>query len=177
MRKHLRLLFISYIPNFIVNKIPSYKIRHFYYKYVLKIQIGKGTSIHLNTKFFEGKLIIGTNTTINRNCFFDTRGTIFIGNNVSISPDVHFITADHDINTPYFEYRQAKIHIDNYVFIGTRATILPGVYIGEGAVVCAGAVVNNNVPAFTIVGGVPAKKIGDRISNLDYICNWFMPFD
>lgn len=170
-------LIYHYVPNHIIAKIPSYKIRHCYYKKILKIRIGPGSSIHMNNFIFKGELSIGEKTTINRSCHLDARGTIIIGNNVSISPDVCLITADHDINSQDFCYRRKAIFIDDYVFIGTRAIILPGIRIGKGAVICAGAVVSKDVTDFTIVAGVPAKKIGERIQNLDYNCSWFMPFD
>ena len=56
------------------------------------------------------------------------------------------------------------------------AVILQGVTIGKGAVVCAGAVVNKDVGDYEIVGGVPAKKIGERTRELDYHCRWDTPF-
>jgi acetyltransferase-like isoleucine patch superfamily enzyme len=61
-----------------------------------------------------------------------------------------------------FFARTQTVEIGDYVFIGPRAIILPGVKIGRGAVIAAGAVVTKDVPDFTIVGGVPAKAIGER---------------
>jgi acetyltransferase-like isoleucine patch superfamily enzyme len=174
---YLNRFIFHYIPNHVIAKIPFYSIRHFYYKRIMKIKIGKGSSIHLNNFIFHGKLIIGEKTTINRNCFLDARGSIFIGNNVSISPNVHLITADHDINSADFKYRQKKIQISDFVFIGSRATVLPGVTIGKGAVICAGAVVTKDIYDYDIVAGIPAKKIGIRTDKLNYDCSWFMPFD
>lgn len=58
--------------------------------------------------------------------------------------------------------------IDDYVWICTGATVCANVHIGEGAVIAAGAVVTNDIEPYTIVGGVPAKKIGERNKNLDY---------
>lgn len=176
-KNYIKQLIHHYIPNHIIAKIPSYKIRHWYYKIIMKIKIGYGSSIHMNNFIFRGVLTIGEKTTINRLCHLDARGTIIIGSNVTISPDVYLITADHDINARNFCYRSKAIYISDYVFIGTRAVILPGISIGKGAVVCAGAVVSKDVPDFTIVAGVPAKIIGERIKDLDYNCSWFMPFD
>ena len=67
------------------------------------------------------------------------------------------------------------IYIDDYVWVGVGATILQNVTIGEGAVVCAGAVVNKNVGAYEIVAGVPAKKIGERKRDLRYHCHGKSP--
>ncbi len=66
--------------------------------------------------------------------------------------------------------------IGDRAYVATRATILPGTVIGEGAVVAAGAVVTKDVPAFAIVGGVPAKVIGERTQNLDYSLDYHLPF-
>ena len=77
--------------------------------------------------------------------------------------------AEHDVNDPDFKALRAPVEIGDYVFIGPRAIILPGVKIGRGAVVGAGAVVTRDVEEFEIVGGVPAKVIGERkIKNPSY---------
>jgi len=85
-----------------------------------------------------------------------------IGNDVSISPDVTILTAQHRTDDPLFGLVSAPVVIDDYVWIGTRAMILPGVHIGKGAVVAAGAVVTKDVAPMEIVGGVPARPIGQR---------------
>jgi maltose O-acetyltransferase len=70
--------------------------------------------------------------------------------------------SEHDLSEADFSAITASVEIGDYVFIGPRAIILPGVTIGKGAVVAAGAVVTKNVPEFAVVGGVPAKVIGER---------------
>nr|WP_255551563.1 acyltransferase [Sporosarcina sp. E16_8] len=91
-----------------------------------------------------------------------------IGNNVNISPYVKIYTADHAVNSSEFTYNEDTVIIKDYAWISTNSLILPGVTIGEGAVVAAGSVVTKNVDDFAIVGGVPAKKIGERNKQLDY---------
>jgi maltose O-acetyltransferase len=77
--------------------------------------------------------------------------------------------SEHDLESEEFDAIVAPVEIGDYVFIGPRAIILPGVKIGRGAVVAAGAVVTKSVPDFIIVGGVPAKEIGERKNkNPDY---------
>ena len=107
----------------------------------------------------------------------DGRGGIEIGDNVTIGPNVSVVTADHDVQSENFTGRSLKIVVGDFAFIGINATILPGVRIGRGAVVSAGAVVTRDVEEYTIVGGVPARKIGLRSKSLAYSCRWFPPFD
>jgi acetyltransferase-like isoleucine patch superfamily enzyme len=160
-----------------VKKIPFYSIRHFYYKKVIKIKLGKQSSIHLNCFIYGRNIEIGNGCVINRECFLDGRGKLKIGDFTSISPHVHIITGDHDINSKNFAFRSKDIIIGNFVWIGSRATILPGVVIGEGAIVCAGALVTKDVAPYTMVGGVPAKFIKDRSKDLDYNPTWLPWFD
>jgi maltose O-acetyltransferase len=71
-------------------------------------------------------------------------------------------SSEHDLVDSNFSATLAPVKIGDYVFIGPRAIILAGVTIGDGAVVAAGAVVTKDVDPYTIVGGVPAKVIGER---------------
>ena len=111
---------------------------------------------------------MGCNSVVNQNCRMDNRGGICIGDNVSISAEVCILTADHDLNSPDFVGRPRPVTIEDYVFIGTRAMILPGVILAKGSAVAAGSVVTRNVEPYTIVAGVPARPIGTRVQNLQY---------
>ncbi len=91
-----------------------------------------------------------------------------IGNNVSIAGEVRIYTMQHDIDDPGFREVEGDVLIDDYVVIGTRVTILPGVRIGKGAVVASGAVVTHDVEPYSVVGGVPAKHIRYRFKDLRY---------
>jgi acetyltransferase-like isoleucine patch superfamily enzyme len=158
-----------YVSNNIVAYIPSHLIRLCFYRLILKAKIGQGSSIFMRTWFdAPGNLVIGANSTINQGCRLDSRGSITIGDNVSISAEVCILTAEHDIQSRDFLGVTEPVIISDYVFLGTRVTILPGVCLGEGAVVAAGAVVTKNVAPYTIVGGVPARILGTRNSDLDY---------
>src|SRR3990167_1266975 len=96
--------------------------------------------------------------------FFLFLGTILIniGSHVDIASDVMIYNSEHDINSDDFHAILGPVEIGDYVFIGPRAIILPGVKIGKGAVIAAGAVVTKDVGEFKIVGGVPAQVIGER---------------
>lgn len=152
-----------------VGHIPSHCIRKFFYQ-LAGIKIGKGSTIHMWANFFEPKNIqIGEDTIVGNNAFLDGRAPLIIGNHVAVAAEVLIYNSEHNIHSPYFEAHTAPVEIGDYVFIGPRAIILPGVKIGKGAVVAAGAVVTKNVASYTIVGGVPAKKIGQRkIKKLNY---------
>lgn len=158
-----------YFCNKIINKVPSHTLRLLFYKKVMKFSVGKHSAIFLNCTFECAKGIkIGDNSVINTRCHLDSRGGIIIGSNVAIASDVIILTADHDLSTVEFVGRSKQVLINDFVWIGTRATILPGINLGEGAVVGAGSVVTKNVDPYTFVAGVPAKFIKDRPRNLNY---------
>jgi maltose O-acetyltransferase len=160
---------LLYFCNRIVANFPSATIRQYFYRHVMLLEISPGARI-LSGLWLDcrGQCSIGRNTIINQNCWMDNRGGIQIGTNVSISPFVHIITADHDLSSPKFGGGERPVCIGDRVFIGSRATILPGVTLGEGCGVGAGSVVTKNVDPGTIVGGVPARVIGQRPPNLRY---------
>jgi acetyltransferase-like isoleucine patch superfamily enzyme len=91
-----------------------------------------------------------------------------IGSCVDIAADVRIYTLQHDIDDPWFSTVGDSVVVEDYVHIGSRVTILPGVRIGRGAVVASGAVVTRDVPEYTLVGGVPAKAIRTRTRDLRY---------
>jgi maltose O-acetyltransferase len=162
---------LNYLTNYVVNRIPSFRFRHFWYRAMLGVALGPGSGIHLGCYlWFNGPgslrrrrlLRIGQHSRINRDCCLDTRGGLVIGDNVSISAEVAIITMQHLPEDPRFSTATAPVRIDDHVWVGMRAMILPGVCIGRGAVVAAGAVVTKDVPPRTIVGGVPARPIGRR---------------
>lgn len=153
--------------------IPSHFLRLFLYRHVFRVKIGESTSIHRACRFYRPVGVsIGRNSVINRGALLDGRAGLNIGNNVSISEGCCLITLEHDPNSPNFAFRGAPIHVEDYVFIGAQAMILPGVTIGEGAVIGARAVVTKDVAPYNIVAGVPAKPIGERSRNLAYTLNY-----
>lgn len=170
--------FSYYFLNYFINFIPMYFIRKIYL-ISMGMKIKKGSIINMSQRIiFPHKISIGANSHINCDCLIDGRGSIIIGNNVSISFRTNLITGSHEVNSEMFVYKTGKIVIDDYVWIGANVTILPNVTIGRGAVVAAGAVVTKDVPAMAIVGGIPAKVIGQRLIKEDfsYQCKWTTPF-
>lgn len=135
-------------------------------------QIGKGTNIHPTTIIREGEYVtIGEHCLINHNNLIQAgksaAGSITIGDYVHTGTNVVMLGFNHgfytrDIPTKEQDYMDAPIVIGDDVWIGTGAIILAGVTIGKGAIIASGAVVNNDVPEYAIVGGVPAKVLKYR---------------
>jgi putative colanic acid biosynthesis acetyltransferase WcaF len=161
----------------LVGDVPSHHFRRFMYREIFGVQLGRGSIIHWKTKFFQPSGIsIGEYCNIGNGAFLDGRRGITIGNRVATGSEIMIYTLQHDIDSPTFDAVGGPVVIEDYVYIGPRAMILPGVHIGYGAVVAAGAVVTNDVPAYTLVGGVPAKFIRERSHQLDYRPDFAMPF-
>ncbi|MEI6532295.1 MAG: acyltransferase [Candidatus Roizmanbacteria bacterium] len=145
-----------------IGHIPLHFVRHSIYM-ILGMRLGKGSVIHTGARFYElSKICIGEDTIIGENITLDGRDLIQIGSHVDIASEVMIYNSEHDINDPRFIAIMSPVNIGDYVFIGPRAIILPGVTIGNGAVIGAGAVVTRDVASLAVVGGVPAKVIGER---------------
>lgn len=164
---------LLFLANRIVARIPSHSIRLLFYRYVMDFPIGASSYIFMDAWFdCRGSFTCGHHSVINQKCRLDNRGGLTIGDHASISSEVCILTADHDPASPQFAGRHRPVRISSYTFIGTRAIILPGVTIGEGAIVAAGAVVTKDVAPFQIVAGSPAREIGTRNRELDYTVNY-----
>lgn len=149
--------------------VPFHMFRLVFYR-LAGMQIGKGSRIHVGARFFyPSNIKIGEGTIIGDNIFLDGRDKLIIGDHVDIASDVMIYNSEHNINSEDFHAVTAPVEIGDYVFIGPRSIILPGVKIGKGAIVGAGAVVTKDVADFAIVGGVPAQVIGERkVKDLHY---------
>ncbi len=158
-----------YVCNHIVAHIPFHFVRLSFYRRIMGFQLEDGVAIHLGARFDCTRgLKIGKNSIINENCRLDPRGGITIGSNVSISAETIILTADHDPDSQDFDGRALTVRIADRAWVGTRVIILPGVTVGEGAVIAAGAVATKNVAAYSIVAGVPARLIRERSRDLSY---------
>lgn len=132
-------------------------------------KFGKNVNIEKGANFGTGTGIsIGNNSGLGINC--KIRGPLEIGNDVMMGPEVMIFTSNHEISRTDIPMNvqgftsPRKVIIGNDVWIGARCIILPGVNIGDGAILAAGAVVAKDVPPFAIVGGVPAKVLKYRIN-------------
>ena len=176
---------LGYLSNHVVNRVPSYSLRRAWYDHAVGVRIGRGSSVQLGVRVWfhgpgqnrrggpweseHGGSRIGVGTRINRDCTLDTRGGLRIGDHVSISPEVVMLTADHGRDLPGFPLQHRSVVVEDYAWIGMRAMILPGVRVGRGAVVAAGAIVTRDVEPLAAVAGVPARVVGHRDpAALDY---------
>jgi len=160
---------LSYFYNHSLTHCPSRRLRHAFLRRYLA-SLGAGSGVQMGCRFLNGRKVhLGMRNVINFGCLFDGRKYhIYTGSDVSIGPEATILTLGHDPQSPVFADRGGDVVIGNRVWIGYRATIMPGLIIGEGAVIAAGAVVSRNVAPYTIVAGVPAKVIGERTSHLTY---------
>jgi len=167
---------LGYLTNHVINRIPSYGLRGAWYRRVVGIQIGSGASIQLGCHVWSfgrrstrrAGASIGERTLINRNCCLDVRNPLTIANDVSISAEVVILTTQHDHDDASFVLQGKGVVIEDHVWIGMRAMVMPGVTIGRGAVVAAGAVVTKDVAPLDIVAGVPARPVGRRAHQPQY---------
>lgn len=134
-----------------------------------QLTIGRGSSIRdfciLRTQ--TGEIHIGSDVSLNPFCLIHGEGTIRIGDGVRIGPRVTVLSSTHTYEDPNVPIRlqgtpPLPVTIGDDVWIGNAVTVLGGVTIGTGSVIAAGAVVNEDVAPFAIVGGVPARPIGHR---------------
>lgn len=163
-------LFLYWISFF-----PSMHVRMFFYRWIYGMSLGKNVVIYKGAEFRNPEgLYVGEGSIIGDDAVLDARVGIKIGSFVNFSTGVHIWTLQHDYRDPDFRCtpeHSGPVKIGDRVWIGPRVTILHSVVVGEGAVIAAGAVVTKDVPPYTVVGGIPAKKIGDRPRNIHYKFN------
>ncbi len=166
-REHQFRMFLWRLRDFglrLVGSLPGNSVRIFLYRHAFGMKIAKRVRIEGGcTIWGPGRITIGTGTVINRGVVLDGRFPLTIGEHVSVSFQSVLLTLEHDLSDPAFRAVGAPVSIGDYAFLGTRALVLPGVSIGKGAGVAAGAVVTKDVPGTAIVGGVPARPIGSRV--------------
>jgi acetyltransferase-like isoleucine patch superfamily enzyme len=155
-----------------IGYIPSLTIRRQLYR-MLGADIKRHAVIHYRTEIRNPfYLVIGKGSIIGDNVLLDARHHISIGANVNLSSNVSIYTEQHDYRDELFRSTDRggdkAVVIGDRVWIGSNVVVLPGVTIGEGAVCCAGCVVTKDVEPYSVVAGIPAKKIATRPQTLKY---------
>ena len=162
--------------NHIFNVLPFFWIRHFLIRYLYRLRLGK-SSLHMNVKFFSPwNIRIGNYSIIHFDALLDGRGGIVIGNNVDISFGVKIFSEQHLTDSDTYDSIAKEVVIQDYAAIGSYSIILPGVTIGEGAIVATGSVVTKDVEPYTVVAGTPAKPIKKRQCTPKYQLTYRRPF-
>lgn len=177
IKNQIFIFFIGY-ERYLIHRIkmfPSHAVRNWVYRNIYLVDKHKTSVIYFGCEIRCGvNLHIDKGSIIGDNCILDARQGIYIGENVNLSSEVHLWTEAHDVNDPYFRSmpcNHGPIHIGDRAWLGANVTVLDKVNIGEGAVVCSGAVVTKDVEPYAIVAGIPAKKIGERNRDLRYEFN------
>ena len=158
---------------FQISTIPSVHLRIWLYK-GLGVKMGKNVTIHFRTEMrCPERLTLGDGTIIGDNAILDARRGLTMGRNVNLSSNVSIYTLQHDHRDPNFDCPpedkvKFSVEIDDRVWLGSNVIVLPGVHIGEGAVCCAGCVVTKDVEPYSVVAGIPAKRVSERPRNLTY---------
>lgn len=168
-------LFLGYLLNTVVNKIPFPTARLALYR-AAGMSIGPKSNIMMHVRVLTPNGIeIGDHSIIGEYCQLDGRAVrlgegpgLVIGDNVNIGAYTHFIGGGHEPNSPDFHGPLARTIVHDRVWITMNCTVLAGVTVGEGAVVSAVSLVNKDVAPYTMVGGVPAKYLKDRNRDLRY---------
>jgi len=171
MKNFLLVTFESVLK--ILFSLPRYRFINYIKSFPLKLmgaKIGKRVTFYPGVWIFPGiNFIVGDDVDFALDVIVTTKGGVEIGNRVLIGYRSQILSANHCIpldKSRVFNsgHTYSPVFIEDDVWIGARCVILPGVRIGEGAVIAAGSVVTKNVPPFAIVGGVPAKIIKSRLA-------------
>lgn len=150
-----------FLNNFI-SYFPSHTVRKFTLR-AMGAKIDKHAAVYGGNEYRHPKgLSIGEGSAVGHRAILDARRGLTIGKHVCFGTEVMIWSLHHDYNHINFDVVGGPVVIGDYVWLGSRCIILPGISIGEGAVIAAGSVVTKNVEAYTVVGGIPAKKLADR---------------
>ncbi len=160
---------VAYLTRTYLLSVPFHRFRLPIIRHLLA-ELGENTNFLMGVRILHGPNIsIGNNCVFNPGVLLDGRGAkLRIGDNVDVAQEAVIWTMQHDPHDDFHDVKVGDVTIEDHVWIASRATILPGVRIGRGAVVATHSVVTRDVPPMAIVAGIPAKQVGTRRSGLKY---------
>ncbi|MEG3345852.1 acyltransferase [Pseudoalteromonas sp. B5MOD-1] len=176
MKNQIYFLVLRFL-NFIINLMFFHCIKNKLLRF-LNVKLSSSATINGRVRFFGFREVtVGINSCINFGCYLDNRDSIKIGDNVSIAHDVKIYTAGHDYNSNDFSFVKAPVEIGDNSVVFSNVLIMPGVKVGNGAVILPGSVVTKDLIELGVYGGVPAKLLRMRAADsLNYEINykyWF----
>ena len=155
-----------------VGKIPSGRVRNWFYRHIFLMKITKKTVIFGGCEIRSPWNIKADNCIISTYCILDGRSGIEIGDNVVFSSGVHIWTEEHNVDSESFAVlpeNRLPVIIGDRAWICSDSTILSGVTIGDGAVVASRSCMTKDADPYGVYGGIPARKIKERNHNLTYV--------
>jgi len=165
--KNLKHLYM-FLWNKTYNLMPFFLLKNKFLRCCGNV-LGKNSYIHSPVIMYRHDgFEIGNNSVINWGAIIDNRKKISIGSNVSIAHNFKVYTCGHDVDNPFFDMKCKEVVIHDYACLFSNVMVMPGVIIGEGAVVLPGSVVTKDIEAYSIVGGNPAVHKRYRSKNLFY---------
>lgn len=166
------------LGSLILNVLPSSRLRvNFINKFFSDSKVHKSVTIHRGIKVLMMRnLFIGKDSTVNSQCFLDTRNKIKIGENVMVGHAAKIYTLGHDYDCKDFSSKGGDVDISNNVIIFSDVSIMPKIKIGYGAVVMSSSVVTKDIDDLSVVGGNPAKHIKKRMQVHEKPFNYDMFF-
>jgi acetyltransferase-like isoleucine patch superfamily enzyme len=154
---------------FLLGRLPGRRLRTALARHLLGLGVEPGAIVYQWRDLrCPAGIEIGAGSVVGHWATIDGRRGVQIGRDVNLSSEVALWTLQHDPGDREFGVRGGPIVVEDHAWISFRATILPGVRIGRGAVVAANAVVSRDVEPYAIVAGIPAKQIGTRSRDLSY---------
>jgi maltose O-acetyltransferase len=144
-------------------RVPVHRFREWAFRAIAMNELGRDATLERSIRLTTRRGVsVGAHSIINRDVTLDGRGGLWIGAWVNISPEALLLSSEHDPQSPVFADRNRATVVGDRAWISSRAILLPGATVGEGAIVAAGAVVHGPVAPWSIVAGNPAKEIGQR---------------
>lgn len=168
-RKYCLLMGALQYVIFLIGKVPSHHLRAWLFS-LMGMKIGRSSVIYGGARIRSPwHIVIGNGVAVGDGTVLDGRAGLIIKDRVNISSDVVILTMQHDHRSRSFDGTRGPVVIEEYVWLGVRSIVLPGVTITKGCVIAAGAIITRDTEPYGVYAGVPARRIGERPQDLDYV--------